>query len=107
MYISDEQKQELIHDLLAEDGSIYVHCDWRVSGYMRLVWDEIFGKENFRSIGAIGLIIERWILTMKIALPLCGQKINPPVSGKSGTPANLYLTTNGKVSVPAVTGNWN
>ena len=39
----------LIRDLLAEDASIYVHCDWRVSGYMRLVLDEIFGKENFRN----------------------------------------------------------
>ncbi|MDD9853950.1 MAG: site-specific DNA-methyltransferase [Deltaproteobacteria bacterium] len=39
----------LMRDLLAEDGSIYVHCDWRVSGYMRLVLDEIFGKSNFQN----------------------------------------------------------
>jgi len=32
----------LMRDLLAEDGSIYVHCDYRVSGFMRLVLDEIF-----------------------------------------------------------------
>jgi len=37
----------LMRDLLAEDGSIYVHCDWRVAGYMRLILDEIFGKNNF------------------------------------------------------------
>lgn len=37
----------LMRDLLAEDGSIYVHCDWRVSGYMRLALDEVFGKELF------------------------------------------------------------
>ncbi len=36
----------LMRDLLAEDGSIYVHCDWRVSGYFRLVMDEIFCKDN-------------------------------------------------------------
>lgn len=36
----------LMRDLLAEDGSIYVHCDWRVNSYIRLVLDEIFGKEN-------------------------------------------------------------
>ena len=41
------ERLRLMHDLLAEDGSIYVHCDWRVSGYMRLVLDEIFGKQNF------------------------------------------------------------
>lgn len=37
----------LMKDLLASDGSIYVHCDWRVSGYLRLVLDEIFGKHRF------------------------------------------------------------
>ena len=40
------ERLKLMHDLLAEDGSIYVHCDWRVDGYMRLVLDEIFGKDN-------------------------------------------------------------
>jgi DNA modification methylase len=37
----------LMRDLLADDGSIYVHCDWRVSSYMRLILDEVFGKDNF------------------------------------------------------------
>jgi len=37
----------LMRDLLAEDGSMYVHCDWRVSGFLRLVMDEIFGKNMF------------------------------------------------------------
>ena len=41
------ERLKLIHGLLAEDGSIYVHCDWRVNSYMRLVLDEVFGKENF------------------------------------------------------------
>jgi adenine specific DNA methylase Mod len=40
------ERLSLMHDLLADDGSIYVHCDWRVSGYMRLVLDEIFGSTN-------------------------------------------------------------
>lgn len=39
----------LIRDLLADDGSIYVHCDWRVNSYIRLVLEEIFGNKNFRS----------------------------------------------------------
>ncbi|OGN13828.1 MAG: DNA methylase [Candidatus Yanofskybacteria bacterium RIFCSPHIGHO2_02_FULL_43_22] len=43
------ERLKLMHDLLAEDGSIYVHCDWRLSSYMRLVLDEIFGKDNFRN----------------------------------------------------------
>lgn len=37
----------LMRDLLAEDGSIYVHCDWRVNSYLREVLCEIFGAENF------------------------------------------------------------
>ncbi len=39
----------LMRDLLAEDGSIYVHCDWRVNSYLRLVLDEVFGKDNYRN----------------------------------------------------------
>lgn len=34
----------LMRDLLAEDGSIYVHCDWRVSAFIRLAMDEVFGN---------------------------------------------------------------
>jgi len=37
----------LMRDLLAPDGSIYVHCDYRVSGYIRLILNEIFGKDKF------------------------------------------------------------
>jgi DNA modification methylase len=40
------ERLALMRDLLAEDGSIYVHCDWRVSGFVRLILDEMFGKEN-------------------------------------------------------------
>src|SRR5690606_24392509 len=29
------------------DGSIYVHCDWRINGYLRLILDEVFGKNNY------------------------------------------------------------
>jgi DNA modification methylase len=37
----------LLRDLLSDDGSMYVHCDWRVNSYMRLVLDEVFGSERF------------------------------------------------------------
>ena len=37
----------LMRDLLAEDGSIYVHVDWRLNSVLRLVMEEIFGQENF------------------------------------------------------------
>src|ERR1700733_3922044 len=37
----------LMRDLLADDGSIYVHCDWRVNSFIRLTLDEIFGASHF------------------------------------------------------------
>ncbi len=43
------ERLKLMHGLLADDGSIYVHCDYRVSGFLRLVLDEVFGKDNFRN----------------------------------------------------------
>lgn len=42
------ERLKLMHELLAEEGSIYVHCDWRVSAFMKLVLDEVFGKDNFQ-----------------------------------------------------------
>lgn len=37
----------LMFDLLSDRGSIYVHCDWRVSGEIRLLLDEVFGRDRF------------------------------------------------------------
>lgn len=42
------ERLALMCDLLADDGSIYVHCDWRVNSYMRLILDEVFGAGNFQ-----------------------------------------------------------
>jgi DNA modification methylase len=40
------ERIKLMHGLLAEDGSIFVHCDYRVVAYMRLILDEIFGNNH-------------------------------------------------------------
>jgi adenine-specific DNA-methyltransferase len=37
----------LLHELLHETGSIYVHLDWHVAHYVKTIMDEIFGSENF------------------------------------------------------------
>ena len=37
----------LMRELLSDSGSIYVHCDWRVSHYLKGVLDELFGKSRF------------------------------------------------------------
>jgi site-specific DNA-methyltransferase (adenine-specific)/adenine-specific DNA-methyltransferase len=39
----------LMRELLSEQGSIYVHIDWHVGHYVKVIMDEIFGKENFRN----------------------------------------------------------
>ncbi|MCL0062202.1 DUF559 domain-containing protein [Thermodesulfovibrionales bacterium] len=39
----------LMRDLLSEDGSVYVHCDWRVNSFIRLAMDEVFGSDNFQN----------------------------------------------------------
>ena len=39
----------LLRELLSERGSIYLHCDWHRSAYLRLLLDEVFGANNFRN----------------------------------------------------------
>ncbi|MHB1051768.1 MAG: site-specific DNA-methyltransferase [Thiobacillus sp.] len=39
----------LMRELLADTGSIYVHLDWHVGHYVKLVMDEVFGRENFQN----------------------------------------------------------
>src|SRR3989338_3203146 len=36
----------LMKELLADDGSIYVHLDWHVGHYVKAIMDEIFGRKN-------------------------------------------------------------
>ncbi len=43
------ERLNLMKDLLSDEGSIYVHCDWRVQSYLKLTMDEIFGNDNFRN----------------------------------------------------------
>jgi site-specific DNA-methyltransferase (adenine-specific)/adenine-specific DNA-methyltransferase len=39
----------LMRELLAETGSIYVHIDWHVGHYLKIILDEIFGRDNFQN----------------------------------------------------------
>lgn len=39
----------LMRDLMADDGSIYVHCDWRVNAFIRSVMNEVFGSSSFKN----------------------------------------------------------
>lgn len=39
----------LMRDLLSERGSIYVHCDWRMNSFLRILMDDIIGGDNLRN----------------------------------------------------------
>jgi len=41
------QRLVLMRDLLSNDGSIYVHLDWKKMHYVKVLMDEIFGENNF------------------------------------------------------------
>jgi len=38
-----------LREILAGDGSIYVHLDWKKGHYVKVLMDEIFGEQNFRN----------------------------------------------------------
>ncbi|MEK6790538.1 MAG: site-specific DNA-methyltransferase [Deltaproteobacteria bacterium] len=37
----------LLKDMMSADGSIYVHLDWKMAHYIKIIMDEVFGRENF------------------------------------------------------------
>lgn len=39
----------LLRELLSDDGSIYVHLDWHVGHYAKVIMDEVFGYESFQT----------------------------------------------------------
>jgi adenine-specific DNA-methyltransferase len=39
----------LMRDLLAVEGSLFLHCDWRVDAFIRLALDEVFGGQYFQA----------------------------------------------------------
>lgn len=95
------ERLQIIRDLIHETGSILVHCDWRVSAVVRMILDEIFGRENM-----IGHIVwqrtnargtaGRWPRIAEIfervheglaavaALPSAGHRRDPLLMGDTG-----------------------
>ncbi len=39
----------LMRELLAETGTIFVHCDWHVGHYLNCILEEVFGRDFFRN----------------------------------------------------------
>ena len=48
----------LMKELLSERGSIFVHIDWHVGSYIKVILDDIFGKDNF--VNEIIWYYRRW-----------------------------------------------
>ena len=57
----------VLHQVLKEDGSIFVHCDTHANYIIRSILDHIFGQENFRS--EIIWSYKRWSNSKKGLLP--------------------------------------
>ncbi len=44
-----KERLVLLKTLLSEQGSIYLHIDYKIGHYVKILMDEIFGIENFRN----------------------------------------------------------
>ncbi len=44
-----EDRIREMHRLLKPTGSFYLHCDYHVDSYLRVLCDKIFGEKNFRN----------------------------------------------------------
>lgn len=43
------ERVKLLHRLLSDKGSLYLHIDYKIGHYVRVMLDEVFGIENFRN----------------------------------------------------------
>ena len=41
------ERLTLMRDLLSDDGSIYIHVDWRLNAPLRMIVEELFSREKF------------------------------------------------------------
>ncbi|MCW3135059.1 MAG: site-specific DNA-methyltransferase [Methanophagales archaeon] len=55
---------QLMKRLLAENGSIYVHADWHIGHYVKIIMDEIFGWKNF--MNEIAWYYRKWNIEANI-----------------------------------------
>lgn len=53
--------------ILKDTGSLFLHCDAKASHYLRIILDDVFGEENFRS--EIIWKYKRWSNSKKDLLP--------------------------------------
>lgn len=44
-----KERVSLIYELLSDNGSFYLHIDYKIGHYVKVMLDEVFGMENFRN----------------------------------------------------------
>lgn len=84
--------ERLIHmkELLAENSAIFLHCDWRLNSKIRVVMDEVFGKESF-----VNEIIWKKITSVK-----------KQSSGFGNVKDSIFLYQKGKLDLQDVTSEY-
>ena len=43
------ERVALIYELLSDNGSLYLHIDYKIGHYVKVMLDEVFGTESFRN----------------------------------------------------------
>ena len=113
----------IMKQLLTSDGSIYVHCDYRLANHIRLLMDDVFGKEAFvndivwafNTIGGNAKKYEKnheYILWYSLAQPPQFNKddVRMPYSPKASPAASfLWISSDcpitGTLTIPASTAS--
>ena len=82
----------ILRELLSDRGSIYIHCDWRVAGWVRLMLDEIFGSTQFvneiawcyEDIGgkAVSYFKRKHVYRPRFIGQIKRTKLKPPLAGQ-------------------------
>lgn len=84
----------LMRELLSEQGSIYVHLDWHVGHYIKILLDDIFGKENFKN--EIIWHYKRWTSPTNIQY----QKMHDLILFYSKSNDNIFYPIKEKLAKP-------
>lgn len=90
----------LMKELLSDDGSIYVHLDWKKIHYIKVLMDEIFWEEKF--INEIIWYYRRWNISTSIyarnhdTILFYSKKSNKYIFNKQFIPKSDKSSWNGK-----------
>lgn len=71
----------LMKELLSDTGTVYVHIDWHIDSYVKIMLDDIFGKDNFRDQiiwyypGGIKAVPHYFLVSMIVSIVILKQII--------------------------------